>query len=310
MSLPHSTRRLRDGRLVHGGIAEIFPDWAGAAPTGDAAPDGESGRPCERWLFVSPHDDDPAVAAGLAIALGVAAGARIRVRIVTDGRMGYTPSVSADDVVSRRREETFHSFSRLGVEDIGWYDYPDTQLPLCVGRRRVRDTGDDGVRGTVAAPEAHVDEYYHDAPHAVAGFTGLQNSFVSELRRYRPTRLFLLSAADYHPDHKTVHQEMMISLFHAQGDIWPELGPPIEARPWVHEVAAYRPFPEPPDICLRADEATFRGKLDAIAAFASQTQIDRLVQAVRRAGPVEYVRSYRFETYDPATYATLFEGEE
>ncbi|MDA3951725.1 MAG: PIG-L family deacetylase [Spirochaeta sp.] len=274
MSLPHNIRRLRDGRLVHGELSTVFPDW-----TAD-----------ERWLIISPHDDDPPLAGGLLLAAAARTGIPVRIRIVTDGRMGYTPHVSAADVVARRREEARTSFTLLGVEDLGWYDYPDTRLHSWQGRIPA---------DTVADP-----------PHVVAGFTGIQNSVVAELREYRPTRIFVLSSNDYHPDHKVVHQETMMCIFHAQGDIWPELGPPIAERPWVHELAAYRPFLSDPDICLRGDDAMFQEKLDAIAAFASQTQIAQLVASVRRAGAVEYLRSYRFETYDPAVYASLFDGDE
>jgi len=278
MSSPSSLRRLPEGGILRGSLRDVFPDWS---------------EP-ERWLFVSPHDDDPAVGGGLLLALAREEAVEIRVRIVTDGRMGYTPTVSPTEVVGRRREETRRSFALFGVDDVGWYDYPDTRLHLWQGRAR----------------DGEVPGEWGGAPHVIRGYTGLQNSITAELRDYRPTRIFLLSANDYHPDHKVVHQETMISIFHAQGDIWPELGAPIAARPWVHEIAAYRPFTEEPDICLRGDPEQFRMKLDAITAFASQTQIGELVAAVRRAGAVEYLRSYRFDTYDPTVYAHLFAGAE
>ncbi|MFP4153055.1 MAG: PIG-L deacetylase family protein [Alkalispirochaeta sp.] len=278
MSSPNNVRRLPGGGSVRGSLRDVLPDWS---------------EP-ERWLFISPHDDDPAVAGGLLLALARAEAVEVRVRIATDGRMGYTPAVSPAEVVDRRREETRRSFELFGVDDVGWYNYPDTRLHLWQGR--------------VSAAE--IPDTWGTAPHVVQGYTGLQNSITAELRDYRPARIFLLSMNDYHPDHKVVHQEAMISIFHAQGDIWPELGTPITARPRVHEIAAYRPFTEEPDICLRGDAAQFQMKLDAIEAFASQTQIGELVAAVRRAGAVEYLRSYRFDTYDPAVYAPLFAEEE
>ena len=36
------------------------------------------------------------------------------------------------------------------------------------------------------------------------------------------------SPADYHPDHQVAYNEMQISLFHAAGLIWPELGEPAD----------------------------------------------------------------------------------
>lgn len=288
---PTHARRLPDGRVVRGALPEVFPDWSDS----------------ERWLFVSPHDDDPAVAGGLLLALANEAGVSVRVRIATDGSMGYTSQVTAEEVVSRRQEETLRSFLRFGVDDVAWWSYPDTQLYRWQGRFLANST-----RNGAGVGDAIADAATHRAAtgHSVAGYTGLQNSIVAELRSFQPTRVFVLSSNDYHPDHKVVHQETMISLFHARGDIWPELGGPIPGRPWVHELAAYCPFVSPPDIRLRGSDAVFQIKLDAIADFASQTQIDTLIAAIRNAGAVEYVRSYRFETYDPAAYASLFDGDE
>lgn len=264
-------RRLTSGHVVRGGLPQVFPDW----------------QDNERWLILTPHDDDPALSAALLLTEAARIGVELRVRIATDGSMGYTSRVTAQDVVARRRDETLQSFAHCGVHDVDWYNYPDTRLHRWQGRL----SADDNV------PHGQ---------HVVAGHTGLQNSIVAELRALRPTRLFLLSAQDYHPDHKTVHQEALISVFHACGDIWPELGTPLPQAPWIHELAAYCPFAVDPDIQIIGTEAQFAAKLAAIEAFASQTQIATLVAAVRTAGPVEYVRSFAFATYSPSSYAGLF----
>ena len=268
---PGCARRLTNGAITRGGLPEVFPDWHAE----------------ERWLILTPHDDDPALSAALLLAEASRIGVTVRVRIATDGSMGYTPAVSAVEVVERRRRETTASFRLLGVHDVAWYDYPDTRLYRWQGRLPVDDTVPHGL-------------------HVVAGHTGLQNSIVAELRAFRPTRVFVFSSQDYHPDHKTVHQEALISLFHALGDIWPELGRPPATTPWIHELAAYCPFVTDPDIRIVGTDAQFDTKLAAIGAFASQTQIATLVEAVRAAGPVEYVRSFEFATYSPSLYADLF----
>lgn len=273
-------------RLVEGMFAEAFPGW------------GEG----ERWLFVTPHDDDPAVAAALTLAAGRDAGARIRVRVVTDGRMGYTSVVSATDVVARRASETRDSFARLGIDDVAWFGYPDAQLHLWQGRRAVGAAAPGSAADAASALVA-------PNPHVVAGHTGLTNSITAELRAFRPTRLMVMSAADYHPDHRVVHQEALISIFHACGDIWPELGAPLDTVPWVHEFAAYAPFTEEPNVQIEGSAAHFDAKLAAIEAFASQTQIATLAAAIRASGPYEYSRAYRFETYTPSRYAPLFAPE-
>ncbi|MFW5693683.1 MAG: PIG-L deacetylase family protein [Alkalispirochaeta sp.] len=277
---PRATLRRRetDGTVVQGGVPSVLP--------GAGAP--------ERWLFITPHDDDPAISAGMFLAAAAAEGVEIRLRIVTDGSMGYTSAVTAGDVIERRRRETRESCSQLGIHDVEWYNYPDARVHLWQGRFPVSvDSGTDTAT----------------VPHTVAGHTGLQNSITAEIRAYRPHRILVMSAEDFHPDHKIVHQEVMISIFHAQGDIWPELGSPISALPWVHECAAYAPFAGEPDLELTGSDALFQQKLHAIATFASQTQIAHLVDDLKRSGPYEYIRSFPFETYSPRRYAHLFAWE-
>ena len=69
----------------------------------------------------------------------------------------------------------------------------------------------------------------------------------------------------------------MISLFHAQGNIWPELGEPIPEVPTVYEFACYCDFPKPPQIRIEGTAKMLEGKLDAISAYASQDQIELVV---------------------------------
>ena len=76
-----------------------------------------------------------------------------------------------------------------------------------------------------------------------------------------PNRVFLATSADLHPDHQIVHEEMLISLFHAQGNMWPELGEPIAEVPKVYEFACYCDFPQPPQIRIEATPAMLDAKL-------------------------------------------------
>ena len=85
-------------------------------------------------------------------------------------------------------------------------------------------------------------------PTEVEGASGLQNAYPHVLRQVRPTRVFLPTITDLHPDHRIVNEEMLISLFHAQGSIWPELGPPVAVVPAVYEYATYCDFPEAPQL--------------------------------------------------------------
>ena len=164
------SRRLTTGEIRRGSFHDVLPEY----------------REGERWFFLSPHDDDLAIAGGLSIAVARAEGVEMRARIVTDGAMGYTSVVGADRIRDVRRKETAACFTILGIDDYDWYDYPDAGLAPWQGRKRASDES--------------------DAPHRAAGYTGLQNSFVAELRSWRPKRVILLSPQDYHPDHKMVHQ--------------------------------------------------------------------------------------------------------
>lgn len=265
------TRRLDSGRILKGELPEVMPNW----------------KRGERWLLVTPHDDDIAVAGALLVEAAVRAGVEVSCRIATDGRMGYTASEDRDVIVSVRKRETLESFRTLGVEDVSWYDYPDADLYRHAGRRRSTGGEDPDVR----------QEY-----------TGLQNSLTGELRALRPDRVFVLSGNDYHPDHKLLNQELLISLFHAQGAIWPELGTQLEAVPPLYELAAYCPFSGDPDYQLQGDEEAFRGKLESIRAYRSQRQIEALLKGIEESGPVEYLRTYPYELYRPDRYAALFRG--
>ena len=104
----------------------------------------------------------------------------------------------------------------------------------------------------------------------------MQNAFTYALRQIRPNRVFLPTSADLHPDHRIVHEELLISLFHAQGNIWPELGEPIAEVPKVYEFAVYCDFPEPPQIRIEATpEHAAKPSSRRIRAYASQEQIEQ-----------------------------------
>lgn len=268
------TKRERNGSLSRGSLGERLPDW----------------KPGERWLFFTPHDDDIAVGGALLVQAAVAAGGEVGVRVATDGRMGYTSEEQRGEIVAIRKQETEESFRILGVRDVSWYDYPDADLYRHAGRRALAAGGGRGE------------------PDPRSGYTGLQNSITEELRSLKPDRVVVLSGNDYHPDHKLLHQELLISLFHAQGAIWPELGEPISAVPPLYEIAAYCPFSGEPDFQLLGDEEAFDRKLRSIRAYRSQRQIESLVRGIEESGPVEYLRSYPYELYRPNLYAELFRG--
>ncbi len=265
------TRRDDDGTLRRSGdLAELMRA-------------NDLSREC--WLFVGPHDDDLCIGSGLLMQAAVAAGVDLQAVIVTDGRLGYCLPEQRETIVAVRHNETVDSFRRLNIEadSVTNLGFPDGGLTEFLGRRPPRD-----------------------AETPLEGFVGLQNSFTQALRKFRPTRVFVPAPTDLHPDHRITHSELMISLFHASGAIWPELGAPLVEVPQVYEMAVYCDFSEPPNLEIIADETHFRRKLASIAAYESQLQIGELVRSVKKAGPYEYIREVNFHFYCAETYKPLF----
>jgi LmbE family N-acetylglucosaminyl deacetylase len=241
----------------------------------------------EKFLFVSPHDDDAITGGGLAMQAAVCEGIDVYLLIVTDGSMGYCTQEQRDTIADIRRKETYSCYQSIGLmeKNIIWLGYPDCRINLCRGRRNAEKND----------------------PNVIAGFTGLQNSFTYALRQISPTRCFLPTIADLHPDHRYVYEEFMISIFHAAGTIWPELGEPLVNVPNVYEMAVYCDLPLPPNIQIAADDEFLEKKIEGINKFASQTQIASLVEIVRKNGSYEYFRELGFNLYSPSKYRRLFE---
>ncbi len=267
-------RRNSDGSIdERRRISQLLDNWQGER---------------ERWLFIAPHDDDVVMGAGLLLQCARAEDVAISVLITTDGSMGYCSLEDRERISEIRKRETLESFHQLGIDDVSWLNFGDGNLTLYHGRRQAA-AGDPGV---------------------IEGYTGLANAYTYELRKTRPTRLFLASGNDLHPDHKSVYQEARASIFHAGGAIWPELGEPLDELPVVYELAIYCAFPSPPEYLISGSADHLERKLEAIAAYRSQKQIGRLVDELRSAGPIEYLKLSDFALYSPEIYRGLFEPEE
>jgi LmbE family N-acetylglucosaminyl deacetylase len=265
-------RRTGNGLVKTSNIAEMFSNWKGAD---------------ECWMFVSPHDDDVAIGAGLTFQAGLVEGVAVHAVVVTDGRMGYCDFQQRRDIIKVRRAEAEKSYGILGLaaERLRFIECPDCNLSAFRGRHF-----------TVIG-----------APTEIEGAGGMQNAFTHALRTIRPTRVFLPTSADLHPDHQIVHEEVLISLFHAQGNIWPELGKPIAEVPTVYEFACYCDFPKPPQIRVEATPKMLEKKLNAISAYESQDQVELVVAIQRNVGPIEYLHELEFHFYRPEQYHALFE---
>jgi len=264
------TRLIGDQKQRTSSLAEVM---------GGAALDQQT------WLFVSPHDDDLCIGAGLFMQAAVREGVDVQALIATDGCLGYCREDQREEIVEIRRRETFESFEVLGIprENVTYIAYPDGDLTRFIGRRP-------------ALP----------GEPAIEGYVGLQNAFTYYLRKFRPAHVFVPTHTDLHPDHRITHSELMISLFHASGAIWPELGVPLSETPNIGELAVYSDFAELPNLEIIGDDETFQIKLRSIEAYRSQLQIAALVESLREAGPYEYVRESVFRLFSPDNYKQMF----
>lgn len=239
----------------------------------------------EKWLFVSPHDDDIIIGGGILLQKALEEKVTISILITTDGSMGYCNENDMNDIVDIRHKETLESFSIFGIEDVVWLNFPDSQLGLYAGKRKANDND----------------------PCNIKGFTGLQNAYTYYFRLLKPTRIFLPSGADLHADHKITYQETLVSLFHCNSLIWPELGKSLPEIPKIYEMAIYSDFIEKPDIKVEGNDSSLELKLKGISVYKSQAKIiQSLVDKIKEGGPYEYFRDLKFSVYSPDNYKDLF----
>jgi len=244
-----------------------------------------NGKEC--FLFVSPHDDDAVLGGGLLIQLAKRENVPVYILIVTDGNMGYCDENKKNTICNIRQEEASKCYQYLGIpkENIIRLGFPSGQINNYLGRTQVKSNN----------------------TLAIKGFTGLQNAFTYYLRQIKPTQCFLPTCNDLHPAHRIVYDEFLISLFHANGDIWPELGTPLATIPYIHEIAIYCDFVDSPTLRISTPFLYLENKLKAIGIFRSQKQISSIIENIRRCGPEEYLRAVEFKLYKSSTYHDMFE---
>ena len=116
-------------RASSGDIGLLFPDWE---------------RGGERLAVFGPHDDDPLLGAGYAMAAALDSGAEVFVVIFCKGDCGYSSPEQKDSIVGVRRTENERALARFGVkkENIFRFEYPDFSLCQFVGK--TLQSGEDG----------------------------------------------------------------------------------------------------------------------------------------------------------------------
>lgn len=266
-------QRRVEGRILSSeNPAEVWSDW-------------QSGR--EKWLFVAAHDDDIVCGAGLTFLAAVANGISVHAAVVSNGRMGYCSAGQRHSIVKIRKREASDSFRLLGLPEgrLDQFDYDDGNLAQEAGRRFSMSPNDS---------------------NAIGGGVGLQNTMTWLLRKVAPTRIFMPNRLDLHPDHRVTNSELVISVFHAQGTIWPELGDPIESIPKLYEYTDYSDFAQPPDMRVLVSEDLARKRIEGIDLFKSQGQIELLTNRLRKSGGTEYLLEIAFDIFQAEKYETLF----
>jgi len=246
----------------------------------------------EVFLFITAHDDDPILGAGLMIQAARQEGIPVHILVTTDGSMGYErPGHNHRNLPAIRREETYAGYKLLGVdkEYIHFLDYPDANLAQHQGRRPLK-----------------LWEHFGRLPRA-EGFTGLQNSYVHEIRKIKPTRAFLHTENDPHPDHKIVFREALWGLFVAAGKCWQELGAPLGYRPKMQEYFVYSEFSGEPTWQIESVDAA-EVKIKAVEKFWSQGDIGGLTEARKRDGAFEWHKSLTFKEANRSQLKNLFES--
>jgi LmbE family N-acetylglucosaminyl deacetylase len=135
-----------------------------------------------RVLVVAPHPDDEAFGCGGAIAGHARAGDDVRAIFLTSGEAGGHGS-PADDTAPRREREARAAAEILGIKAVDFWRLPD-------GRVRA---GQDMVERLRA-----------------------------ELRRWRPTRVYVTHAREQHSDHRAAARavERALSGFGRPPEVW------------------------------------------------------------------------------------------
>ncbi|ABW01668.1 PIG-L deacetylase family protein [Caldivirga maquilingensis] len=87
-------------------------------------------RSANRIIAFSPHPDDVEVIAGGYLAMMSDKGASVKVIVVSDGRMGMgSMEYAVDEVVAIRRREELEAMRILGVHDVEFLNYIDSEVP-------------------------------------------------------------------------------------------------------------------------------------------------------------------------------------
>lgn len=86
----------------------------------------------KRIVAFSPHPDDTEIIAGGFLASAVDRGGQVKVVVVSDDRMSFTSMErvrSMEEIVAIRKKEEIEAMNVLGIKDIEFLEYVDSQVP-------------------------------------------------------------------------------------------------------------------------------------------------------------------------------------
>jgi LmbE family N-acetylglucosaminyl deacetylase len=89
-------------------------------------------KQANRIVAFSPHPDDVEIVAGGFLASAVERGAHVKVVITCDDRMSFTSiekPLGMEEIASVRKREEIEAMSVLGIEDLEFLEYIDSQVP-------------------------------------------------------------------------------------------------------------------------------------------------------------------------------------
>ena len=238
-----------------------------------------------KCLFITPHDEDTLIGAGLLLRAAVQSGIKVKLLVTCDASQRYSNINNQNDIGEIKRKEAILSYFSLGIKDIEFLNFPDMNLQYFVGRIEACD----------------------DDISIIKDHSGLQNSYTYYIRQFNPNLIFVSNPLDSYPDHRTVFDEVMSSVVQSATDIWPELGEPLKKLPRIIEFPVNRNLAEPPDIKLESNETEKNKKIEALRYFKSQTPLRPFIQNIVAHPPEEYFRCLDHHFFEPAKYRALFD---
>jgi LmbE family N-acetylglucosaminyl deacetylase len=162
-------------------IEAIFPGWT-------------PGQECV--AVFGPHDDDPLIGAGYAMAAAMDAGAEVFAVIFCRGNYGYTRIEQKDTIEGIRRRETIAAYEKFGIpaDHVLRFDYPDFGAANYIGYQLIN------------------------------GETGSLPRIVELVRARKITRVLIPNGYREHTDHTAVFNMAAFDVIQAGDPIMGDLG--------------------------------------------------------------------------------------